>query len=115
MTLRTDRSTVKNLRDQILSDLYLKAKLEARSLAEFLSAQDPQQKGYFLLAEFNEILKKFGLQLENKDLERFAEQVNVSSPTGNRKLTINQLLFFFEGLINEDLREVLPSLHHFIL
>ena len=96
----------KNLRDHLLSDLYKHIKINSFSIQDFFQGFDSEKKGFFTLEEFNELLKKYKLNLDNKDLEVFGEQISVNSPAGRRKITLSQLIFYSEGFIEDDLKEV---------
>ena len=101
--------TQNNLRDKLLYELYQHIKLESISIVDFFQEYDRERKGFFSLEQFHEILKKYDLGLDKQSLVTLGEQFtynNMTASVGSRKISLNQLIFYFEKFIDEDLKEV---------
>lgn len=72
------------------------------SIKEFFEKYDKEKKAYFSLEEFNFILKEFQLNLDPQSLLTLSQNIDQNS----KKISINQLIFFSEQFIKEDIREV---------
>lgn len=72
------------------------------SIKEFFEHYDKDKKAYFSLEEFNIILKEFQLNLDPQNLLTLSQNFDQNS----KKISINQLIFFSEQFIKEDLKEV---------
>lgn len=92
----------KEMRENVLSRLYEKIKLNSISLADFFRKKDIYEKSHFSMEEFNEILKEQEINIVSNDLKIFMDQIDQK----NNKITINQLLFYCDQFLREDLKEV---------
>ena len=91
------------MREKVLYQLYQQIKLNSFSLEDFFKKYDQEKKAYFFLEEFNFILKEFQLNLDPQDLSLLGQQMDQNS----KKISINQLIFYLEEYLKEDIREVL--------
>lgn len=90
------------MRENVLQRLYEKIKLNSISLADFFRKKDIYEKSHFSMEEFNEILKEQEINIVSNDLKIFMDQIDQK----NNKITINQLLFYCDQFLREDLKEV---------